>query len=171
MVPAELAAWTNGGPVAGPGQIGQRGVEEGQLLLGEPQSPSAGPSATARWVHTPCRARSGLSADQIGQEHGVSGLGADPVHAGVDLEVDRERGSDGRRGGGRRANPPFGVHRGHQVSGHRLGHGVGRRFGQEQDRRLDPRFAQRHSLFHQGHGQPGRAPSSAARATSTDPCP
>ena len=48
-----------------------------------------------------------------------------------------------------------GVDRRDQTAGHRLGHPLQRRLGQQEHGRLDAGLPEGHPLLHQGHGEPG----------------
>ena len=75
-----------------------------------------------------------LGRPRAAQRHRASAGHAHPVHPGVDLHVHRRAApaAGGRRG--QRPASPAPVTVGVRPSGHRVGRGVGRRLGEEQDR-------------------------------------
>ena len=88
-----------------------------------------------------------------GQINRSVGRHAHPMHAGIDLQVDRGPWGGGRR---ERLHPVSRVHRGtYPAEARHLGH-LGRSgLGEQQDRGLDPLASEFGRLLHQGDGQPG----------------
>ena len=90
-----------------------------------------------------------------GQTHHLVGLGAHPVHAGVDLEVHLHRVP--RTVGGHRGRQLLdtggGVHGGVEVVAHQVVELVGRGLAQHDDRTVQSGLSQLGALGRQGHGQ------------------
>ena len=101
----------------------------------------------------------GVSGDGLGQLDGSLRAGADTVHAGVDLDVDRERsraiGAPGIDGLHQRAQAAFGVDGRRQLVVHHQLHGLTGRLGEDQDGDVYAGFTQLVPLLGQRHPEVG----------------
>ena len=135
-------------------QLGQGVVEDVELLGGGGFVGLVGHRQVGRDPFQPQRR---VRLHLLGQGHGVVGVGADAMHAGVELQVDGDLRSAGFGRRRRGVDAVRGVeHRPQPVRDH-LGHRGRRWLRQHQDRRVDAGVAELDPLPDQRHAQPCRA--------------
>ena len=141
--------------IPGRGELGHQVVEEVELGLGvgavrfrPRRRPRAGASTRPR-AGGPARA-----IDQLRQRHEVLGRRTDPVHAGVDLQVDRHLVARARATSGEGVDGLARVQRRGEPVGERGLDGLGPALAQQEDGRGDAVLAQLHPLVDQRHRQP-----------------